>query len=122
MATEHDGPIPLDEEDLAAVPLAGPASAAAASGKSSKIQAFGAATARARAQQEFKRPLNLTGAGATRCRAFNSKITIAAIDHMVNQINEWLDTGDIEVKHVNQVVGVMEGKTAEPNVIVTVWY
>ncbi len=121
MATNPDGPIPLEEEDLGSVPLA-ESEGAAAPGKSPKIQAFGGAAVRARAQKEFERPLNLTGAGATRCRVFNSKVTVAAIDHMVDQINEWLDGEQIEVKYVNQVVGIMEGKTAEPNVIVTVWY
>ena len=47
---------------------------------------------------------------------------VAAIEHMAEQINSWLDGDQIEVKHVNEVVGVMEGKKPEPNVIVTVWY
>ena len=91
-----------------------------ASGKSSKIRAFGAAAAMAK--KELTRPMNLSGTGATRCRLFHSKITIGAVDHMVSQINEWLDASDIEVKHVTDVVGTMEGKKAEPNLILTIWY
>ena len=41
---------------------------------------------------------------------------------MEQQINEWIDGNQIEIKAVTQVVGVMEGKTPEPNVIITVWY
>ena len=70
----------------------------------------------------FKRPLNLTGQGATRCRVFRSRIAAAALDFMENQVNQWLDSEKIEIKHVGHVIGVMEGKTPEPNVIVMVWY
>lgn len=120
MSPEQDEPIPLEGEELPSLPLAGPGRAEA-SGKSAKIQAF-SGHARERVSKEFKRPLHLAGTGATRCRIFNSKITVTAMDHMVSQINEWLDGDEIEVKCVNQVVGTLEGKTAEPNVIVTVWY
>jgi hypothetical protein len=89
---------------------------------SSKIQAFGAAAAAGRSEQKFSRKMNLTGAGATRCRVFHSKITVAAIEHMINTINEWLDGSEAEIKHVSEVVGTMEGKKPEPNIIVTVWY
>ena len=95
----------------------------AAPAGSSKIQAFGrAAMGAGRREIQFKRPLNLTGAGATRCRMFNSKVTLAALDHMVGQINEWADADKIEIKHISEVVGVMEGKNPEPNIIVLVWY
>ena len=70
----------------------------------------------------FKRPLNLTGTGATRCRIFRSKIAQASLDFMEHQVNEWIDGEEIEVKHVGHVIGTMEGKRPEPNVIVIVWY
>ena len=114
---KNDETIPFDDEPLTieAAP-SGPAGPA-------KIQMFGAKTGGAGKQDaQYKRSLNLTGAGATRCRFFHSKVTVAAIDFIVQQINEWLDQNHIEVKYVNQVVGIMEGKTPEPNVIITVWY
>jgi len=120
MTPEQDEPVPLEAEDLGALPLADSGEPGAPA-KASKIQAF-SGLGRAKTQKQFKRPLNLTGTGATRCRIFNAKITVAAMDHMTEQINEWLDANEIEVKCVNQVVGTLEGKTAEPNVIVTVWY
>jgi hypothetical protein len=71
---------------------------------------------------EFKRPMNLTGNGATRCRMFHCKVAESSMEHMENQINDWLDSQEIEVKQVGHVVGMMEGKHTEPNVIVMVWY
>ena len=71
---------------------------------------------------EYKRKLNLTGQGATRCRIFHSKIALAPLENMEKHINEWLDREEIEIKHVTDVVGVLEGKVAEPNLIVMVWY
>jgi len=90
----------------------------------SKIQAFGSsAMARQASTTQFHRQPTLTGAGAVRCRLFNSKLSVSAMEHMVNTINEWLDANQIEVKQVGQVVGTMEGKTTqESNLIVTVWY
>jgi len=127
--SDEEGAIPLEGDDeLEPLPVEGAGGGAAEATEvsaqgSSKIHAFGAAAAAARREKkQWRRPTNLTGAGAVRCRMFHSKVTVAAMDHMVDQINEWLDSQEIEVKYVNQVVGVMEGKTPEPNVIVTVWY
>jgi hypothetical protein len=41
---------------------------------------------------------------------------------MEEQINDWLDNNEVEVKFVSQTVGVWEGKKAEPHIIVTLWY
>jgi len=71
---------------------------------------------------EYKRKLNLTGQGATRCRIFHSKIALSPLENMEKHINEWLDSEEIEIKHITEVVGVLEGKVAEPNLIVMVWY
>ena len=53
---------------------------------------------------------------------FHCKISAPSMEHMEGQINEWLDGHDVEVKFVTQVVGVLEGKMSEPNLIVTLWY
>ncbi len=126
MASEADEPIPM-QSDEKAIPLevedeALPLVAGDDSGGPSKIQTFGAAAFRTEKKEEFKRPLNLTGTGATRVRLFNSKITVAAVDHLIGTINEWLDGEQIDVKTVNQVIGTVEGKKPEPNIIITVWY
>ncbi len=73
-------------------------------------------------KKEFKRPLNNDGKGATRCRIFHSKIQENPLLHMETMINDWIDEEDIEVKHVGQCIGTMEGKRSEPNMLVMVWY
>jgi hypothetical protein len=121
MSQDDEAALPVEgDEELEPLPVE--AEAKAAGQTSSKIHAFGAAAAAGPQQRKFTRALNLTGAGATRVRVFHSKITVAAIEHMIDQINEWLDGGELEVKYVNQVVGVVEGKKPEPNLIITVWY
>ncbi len=87
----------------------------------SKIQAIGQGALHAVAT-EFKRPVNVTGAGATRCRIFHSKISPVPMEYLEKLINEWIDNSDIEVKFVSQVVGMLEGQRAEPALIVSVWY
>ena len=121
MAAEDEGPLPLETEDEDLEPLPLEDEPASSQGES-KIHAFGSVAAAGAVEQKLSRGMNIPGTGATRCRVFHSKITVGAIDHMVSQINEWLDGSEAEVKHVTQVVGVMEGKKSEPNVILTVWY
>ena len=131
MATEppDQEPLSIEEEELPemilpvedeAVELTESASAEA---PVRKIQAFGSGPQHGSGpNRQFKRPLNLTGAGATRCKTFHCKIAVSSMEYMESQINEWLDSHEVEAKCVTQVVGVMEGKTAEPNLIVMIWY
>ncbi len=86
-----------------------------------KRKAFGAGKT-SQHKEDFQRGMNLTGTGATRCRLFTSKIGLGPLTHMEEVINEWLDSESIEVKHVGHVIGTMEGKRAEDNVLVLVWY
>jgi len=83
-------PIPLSgsEDEPEALPLEGE-DAPAGQQVSSKIRTFGGLGG-AKTQKQYKRAPNLTGAGAIRCRLFHSKISVAAMDHMVEAINEWL--------------------------------
>ncbi len=71
---------------------------------------------------KFTRPLNTDGSGATRFRIFHSKISLAPLENLEHTINEWIDKDKIEVKHIGQLIGTMEGKRPEPNVLVMVWY
>ena len=88
---------------------------------SSKVHSLHASALGAGAH-DFKRPLNITGTGATRCKLFHSRIAEAPLEHMQKSVNEWLDSDNIEVKHVGHVIGVMAGKSSEPNMVVMVWY
>lgn len=103
---EDDEPISLVDSDETAGP--------------SKVKFGGRATMKKKA--EFTRPLNVNGTGATRCRLFRTKMGLAAIDALDQQISEWLDSEEIEVKHVCQNIGDIQGKTIESNLIITVWY
>ena len=91
----------------------------------SKIHAFSAETgisAKSKSH-DFKRPLNVTGSGATRVRTFHTKLSDTAMSYLDGLINDWMDEHpDIEVKFSNTTVGVVEGKRAEPHLIITVWY
>ena len=61
--------------------------------------------------------------GGTRCRIFHAKLNDGAIAFMSEQINEWLDTSTgIYVKTSTSTIGVFEGKHADPNLIVTLFY
>jgi len=65
----------------------------------------------------------LKGAAATRCRTFHSKLSDAAVAYMNNQVNEWVDSDpEIEIKFATSTIGVFEGKHAEQNLILTVFY
>lgn len=110
-ATQEEEPIGLVEADEVRI-------------KPQTLRSFGAGVGSALGEKkaEFKRPLNSTGHGAIRCRLFHSKIAVGSLDHMETQINEWLDETDVEIKHVGHVIGTMEGKRSEPNLLVMVWY
>lgn len=74
-------------------------------------------------ETRFKRPLDPAGAGGSRCRIFHSKLNDGAIAFMLDQINQWLDEHkDITVKFSTSTMGVFEGKHADPNLILTVFY
>lgn len=71
----------------------------------------------------FKRQLSAHNEPATRCRTFHGKLTAAGLAHMDEQINEWIDSNpDVFIKSSNSTVGVFEGKTKEPHLLVTVFY
>ena len=86
-----------------------------------EVRAFGSTLDQER-KVRFQRPVNLTGQGAVRCRIFHSKIAVASLEHLEHSINEWLDGNKVEIKHVGHVIGIMEGKRPEPNLLVMVWY
>jgi hypothetical protein len=86
------------------------------------LRTLGGAGGEAAAEVEFKRPMNTDGSGATRFRMFHSKISLSPLQNLENAINEWIDGDKIEVKHVGHLIGTMEGKRPEPNLLVMVWY
>lgn len=74
-------------------------------------------------EEQLTRPLIANKTGATRCKIFHSKISLGALEGMEKQINEWSDSNpDIEIKNVGHVIGTLQGKSNEDNVIVLCWY
>ena len=92
----------------------------------SKIHGFGGtnlADAHSWDDSSFNRKLDPNAEGATRCRIFHSKLNQGAIEFMANSINQWLDgSEDIRIKHATSTLGVFEGKHADPNIILTLFY
>ncbi|MCC7144868.1 MAG: hypothetical protein IT443_00330 [Phycisphaeraceae bacterium] len=105
--TDHAEPL-----ELAAVPTK--------EGDRPQIKHFGAA--HKHADENWKRQPQVTGRGAMHMRTFFSKLRPDAIEYMDRQINEWLDSHpEYEVKFASSSVGLLQEKSAEPAIFVTVW-
>lgn len=96
--------------------------------KPTAIKAFGGspggmASGVSTSERGLNRALDPLAASATRCRTFHCKLADAAISHMNDQINEWADArDDVRIKFATSCIGVVEGKHADPHLIVTVFY
>jgi len=74
-------------------------------------------------EKNLRRPLLKDSPNATRCRIFHCKLADPAMAYMCEQINEWADSReDIQIKFATSCIGVVEGKHADPHLIVTVFY
>lgn len=75
-----------------------------------------------RHEDDWNRTPNTTGSGAIHVRTFVSKLRLDAVEHLDQQINEWLDDHpQYEVKLVTTAVGDLLGKTKEPALFMNVW-
>lgn len=109
--------IPIPPEELE--PDGGESSASTTAMASSKIRRFETAMPTGHAWQ---RQPNVSGCGATHMKTFLAKLRPEAIDHMDEQINQWLDEHPTyEVKFVSSAIGILQGKNAEQAIFVTVW-
>ncbi len=74
-------------------------------------------------ESKFKRKVDSSSPHAIRCRIFHSKLSDGAMTFMNNQINEWLDEQtEISIKFATSTIGIVEGKHAEPNIMLTLFY
>ncbi len=74
-------------------------------------------------QHKFKRHLQQNECGAVRCRIFHAKLNDGALQFVQDQINDWIDQNpEVDIKHLNTNVGVVEGKSSEPHLIITLFY
>jgi hypothetical protein len=93
----------------------------------SKIRAFGqggiAGAKAAHDTSHLHRGVLESAQVATRCRTFHAKLNDASLSYLDNLINEWVDTNsDIGIKFATSTIGIVEGKHAEPHLIVTLFY
>lgn len=59
----------------------------------------------------------------TGVKTFFTKLHTGAVIFLDEQITEWLQKNpDIIIKRTNVVVGEVQAKKTEPNIIITVWY
>ena len=73
-------------------------------------------------EDEWARTPNTTGNGAIHVRTFVAKLRLDAVEHLDQQINEWLDAHpQYEVKFVTTSVGELLGKTKEAAMFMSVW-
>ncbi len=119
---------PKSEKDITDIPIAlEPEEEAPQEDGMSKIRGFSGAGVSSiqggHDTSKLKRDVIQTGNGATRCRTFHAKLNDASLSYLNSQVNEWID-GDptIEIKFATSSVGVVEGKHAEPHLIMTVFY
>ena len=96
---------------------------------STSIRQFGAGpggmgeSAAGLAMHALARPLLKGSQNATRCRTFHAKLTDAAMVHLNDQVNEWVDQDEnIEIKFATSAIGTIEGKHTDPHLIVTLFY
>ena len=124
----HDAAAGAQSEDFEPIELEGFEDRAGESDMSSSSRIHSASTttlgtAHGWDDSKYTRPVEPKATTATRCRSFHSKLTDAALTFMDDQINGWLDNNDhISVKFATSTIGTFEGKHAEPNLIVTLFY
>ena len=59
----------------------------------------------------------------TGVKTFFTKLHPGAVNFLDEQITEWLKKNpDISIKRTNVVVGELQAKKTEPNILITIWY
>ena len=85
-----------------------------------KIMAFGPQNVIT--EKEYARKATLTGRGACRVRTFHGHMSDDGLRRLDEKINDWLEAHpQFEVKFATTTVGVWDGKTKEPALIVNLF-
>ncbi|MFP4224949.1 MAG: hypothetical protein ACLFVN_12895 [Phycisphaeraceae bacterium] len=115
---EEEPSIEASGEDLAPIEFDETPASSSRSG-TSKIRTFGPD---AHAERDWKRQPQGNGKGAVRVKTFVAKLRLDAIDHLDEQINEFLEQHpDCEVKFATTTVGSLVGKLTEEAIFVNIW-
>lgn len=65
----------------------------------------------------------IPGERITAAKTFFAKLHVGAIGFLDEQITNWLKNNpQVTIKRTNTVVGEIQGKKTEPNIIITLWY
>ncbi len=109
-----DAPIPFDDDDTSE-----------ASVSHSPLD-LGGGTAKVPTAEVTAQPMAEKIASSERItgvKTFFTKLHPGAIDFLDEQITNWLsDNPGVTIKRTNTVTGPVQGKTTEPNIIITIWY
>jgi len=104
-----------EQDELAPVDLAAPEQRKEAP----KIRRFGDNKVH---KTTFDRTPNKTGHGAIHVKTFVAKLRLDSIEHMDEQINDWLDAHpEYEVKFTSATVGELKDKLTEPAMFLSLW-
>ncbi len=86
-----------------------------------KIRTFGPSQ-RVPHDEHWKRTPNATGTGAIHVKTFVTKLRLDAINHLDEQVNEWLDAHpEYEVKFVTTTIGKLVAKNTEDALFMNIW-
>ena len=126
-APQHGAPhhgAPHNDIDLSPIALDTPATTTAPSGTVIKsVHAMGIQHSLADHEKEYKRTATMSGNGACHIKSFHCHLSDDGLRHLDTRINDWLDAhGQYEVKFVTSNIGLWDGKTKDPELIVNVWY
>ncbi len=115
-AAEENDSTDHDAEQMTPIDLDAPSSSVIGS---DKIRTF---DTRKSHVDHWKRTPNVTNSGAIHVKTFVTKLRLDAIEHLDEQINDWLDNHpEYEVKFVSQSIGKLVGKNTEDALFVSVW-
>ena len=108
------------KDDFTPVALADEAPSAHAPVQHHKIMAFGPQNELK--EKEYKRPTTITGRGAVRVRTFHGHMSDDGLRRLDEKINDFLEAHpQFEVKFATTTVGVWDGKTKEPALLINLW-
>jgi hypothetical protein len=69
------------------------------------------------------KPAAAPGERVTTCKVFFTKLHPGAIKFLEDQITGWLkDNPTVVIKSTNVIMGEVQEKKTEPNIVIVVWY
>jgi hypothetical protein len=86
----------------------------------SKIQVYGVG---AMTEREYHRHANMTGNGACHVKSFHGRLNEDGLQRIDDKINEFMEAHpELEIKFATTTIGIWDGKTKDPSMIINVWF